>query len=69
MLFWGRDDERHRVVFGQGALAREEERLSVGLPLQTALRNCQPSCPKNPVDGLVLFVKFPARLTDLEQQA
>jgi hypothetical protein len=27
------------------------------------------SCPKNPVDGLVLFVKFPARLTDLEQQA
>ena len=25
--------------------------------------------PKNPVDGLGLFVKFPARLTDLEQQA
>jgi hypothetical protein len=25
--------------------------------------------PKNPVDGLGLFVKFPARLADLEQQA
>jgi hypothetical protein len=25
--------------------------------------------PKNPVDGIGLFVKFPARLTDLEQQA
>jgi len=34
MLFRGRDAEQHRVVFGQGALAREEERLSVDLPLQ-----------------------------------
>jgi hypothetical protein len=26
-------------------------------------------CLKNPVDGVGLFVKFPARLADLEQQA
>jgi hypothetical protein len=47
-----------------------QERLSVSVSAfgRTA-ENRRLVCPKNPVDGLVLFVKFPARLADLEQQA
>ena len=51
-------------------LLSRQERLSDPVSASGAMaENRRLGCPKNPVDGLVLFVKFPARLTDLEQQA
>jgi hypothetical protein len=50
-------------------LCRQERLSDLVSALGTIAENCRLACPKNPVDGLVLFVKFPARLTDLEQQA
>jgi hypothetical protein len=46
----------------------ENGRLFAFLPENPRSKR-RPVRPKNPVDGVGLFVKFPARLTDLEQQA
>jgi hypothetical protein len=56
-----------RLVLGRSRRARRRRaRLAESAE---PMVNRKPVYPKNPVDGVGLFVKFRARLTDLEQQA